>query len=141
MSLRGPIKIGASRQRSTFLSFAGNTTLNLGTAAGGYASVGRIFVDGQDLVGSDVNFIASIRCISASTTGSIFLYDVTDGDTLIASNTITTDVATDITVPLTTIAKTGVRVLEVRAGLDPAGSYTLNDGFSVLSAALQLREY
>lgn len=141
MSLRGPIKIGANRQRSTFLGFAGYTTLNLGTAAGGYASVGRVFVDGLDIVGADVNFIASIRCISASTTGSIFLYDITDGDTLIASNTITTDVATDITLPLTTLSRVGTRILEVRAGLDPAGSYTINDGFTVLSAALQLREY
>lgn len=141
MSLRGPIRIGANRQRSTFISLVGSTTVNIGTSAGGYISVGRVSIDGRDTVGADIALVASMQCVNDTSTGSIFLYDVTAGDVLLATYTISTDIATDVEIPITTINKAGPRILELRGGLDPAGSYTATDGFTILAGSLRLREY
>ena len=140
MSLGSIINVGAGSRGTSYVAFTGKVDVNLGTGNGGYTAVGRVILQGRDLIGRDVDLIASIRCINSSTTGSLLLYDVTDGDLLLSDNTITSTVANDLDVTLSALPRTGERILELRAGLAPGPSYVDSDGFTVFFASLRIRE-
>lgn len=130
--LDGVLEVGTGLPLVSYVPLSGR----FDTSLGGYVVVGQFQVDMRTLRNAELRFEASYSCITATQTGSIFFYDTTGGDTLITSDTITDTAINSLSTVLTGIPRSGIRTFEVRAGLDPAGSYSVPDGFTVWNARI-----
>lgn len=128
------LKVGTRTQKTTILQLCSKETLQ----GGGYVAIGRIDVDVSQQRNAVLTFRARTQNTTALKAGKIQLYDVTGIETLIAEEdvTLTSELIVEVQIPQTADV---IRTLEVRAGLDPLGTYADVDAQIVWGAYLELK--